>query len=293
MALNEDAGPPDEFLLDSRARYRRQMSVRLRCAVILVILGVSVTVAGLVLLHWSLWALVTIPAVALVAAAPLMADEDPGARPRPSTALEVGCVVGVETTSWGNASDDQHTVRILLTPLGGGAADLIHGYLDHPASSPCPVSPGMLIGFRRHPTVRHLVWLESGLSPRALLGLRTGRDVRPGSSISATVRDLTIGEESSGTWWRTTITVRTDDGTELSDVAYRLPEELARYQPGRQVQVVRHHGPGHPEASCSILPPSGDDHAGPQDESPMQEAAVDDNGPPIARSEREVPRQLS
>jgi len=185
-----------------------------------------------------------------LSAAGFVSTESPE-RSCPDTELEAAVVVGVEITSWGRAdSDGVHTARVIGRPLGSATGGLVHGYRSFNAERGCPVTPGMLTGFRRHPDMKHLVWVGPAHDPLTLLGLREGRDLPSGVVIEdACVESVTIGNEQAGDWWATTVTVR-HGGALLTDTRPRLPEELARFAPGSPVRIIREEN----GTTCSIVP---------------------------------------
>lgn len=254
MVLKEDAGPPDEHQLASRRQFRARLRARLLVAVPVAIVAMSAGIAGLVSLGWPWWVLPIATGVVAACGMLLVGDETEPERPRPDTPLEVGCVVGVEIRSWGGAVDGRHQLRIIARPLGSAADQLVHGDRAVPVARAGSVRPGMLVGFRRHPTMRHLVWLEPAQDVETLVGLRTGRDVRPGSARNATVESISVTDDCVGDWWKVRITLRAEDGRRLTDVTHRLPEELAGYAEGSTVRVAPHQPAWQAGSSCSILP---------------------------------------
>jgi hypothetical protein len=193
-------------------------------------------------------------------------------RPRPDTAPEVGRVVSSHITSWRYADRaGSHQVRVVAEPLGSGTGELVHGHRMLPADGGSHLAPGGLVMFRRYPTMRHLVWLDppgnridlAALASRAAAAAgRTDPTTTtpPGRRVveSATVRSITVGADHREDYWKTTVTVSTSDGIRAAQVAYHLPEDLARFEPGRTVQIVRDRPSfsgraGAPEP-CIILP---------------------------------------
>ncbi|MFB7915499.1 hypothetical protein [Streptomyces sp. NPDC056061] len=281
-----DTGAPDAFMRAAHARRLRQMRARRRITLPLAVLTILVTAIGLINLDWVWW--MTLPSgfcVLILLGCVNLVSDDETERPGPDTALEVACVVGVEITSWARAdSGGIHHVRVIARPLGSSTGQLVHGYRIFSAERGCRIAPGMLFGFRRHPTMKHLVWIEPQHDPLTLLHRREGTGAAPNTRPEdATVESVAVlasasasapvpvavpipipipipvavaaADEHEGDWWKTRITVRTDDGTRLVETLDRLPEELGQFAHGQRVQVIRHQGAhGTAATTCSIVP---------------------------------------
>ena len=252
VAVNRDTGEPDAVMLADRARYRARLRTRL---VISIPLAMMVTVATVVVIvtvdHPWTWTLFYCLCALLLVGTINLVDEESSRRPRPDTALETAVIVGIETISWGRADGNRHDVRVIARPIGSTRDELVHGYTGFDARQGCRIRPGMHVGVRRFPGLRHYVWLDSRHDPLTLLALRAGGTLRSTATTApASVESVTIGEDRAGDWWETTVTVRTDDGTRLHDTCLRLPEELARFEPGARVDVL----PGDRLNRCVIVP---------------------------------------
>ncbi|MFF2655563.1 hypothetical protein [Streptomyces sp. NPDC058045] len=238
-----EAGPPDAFLLAHYRRIRRRRKTRLLISAPLGCLSVPAAIVLMFVtgLPWPWIAaglLATLTALGLLNMTSVRIPE----RPRPDTELEAAVVVGVEITTWSSAGDQTHTARVIGRPLGSATGQLVHGYREFRSDRGCPVRPGMLFGFRRHPTMRHLVWIEKRQQPLPLLALRDGRPWERADIRDAVVESVHISGEPEpgpeGDWWPTTITVRLD-GAPLRDTRPRLPEELGQFEPGTTVRLAR------------------------------------------------------
>lgn len=242
-------GEPDEFMLGHWRRHRDRLRRRWRFSRVVAVLVIVVSLIGFLGFGWPWW-LFFAPLTALLGLAISLDDSlvIPG-RDRPNTPLEVGCVVGAEVTTWEHAPDDTHTVRVIARPLGSATDQLVHGYLTYPTTISCPVEAGVQVGFRRHPSMNHLVWLDHDTTPIAAVRLRHGAQLngRPAESAQVTAVEV-LEADPIGDWWLTQVTVRTDSGATLTETLHRLPEELGRLEPGAMVTVLRE------ARTCAILP---------------------------------------
>lgn len=248
--MSQVVGPPDQFMLDVRARAVRR--VRLRLALAAVVPLIAGTAWGMAQAPGQrLWILVSGLAVLLCLGLARLGWEPDSPRPRPDTDLEAAVVVGIEPTTWGKAEPDgrTHWARVIGRPLGSGTGDLVHGPYTFDAEAGCTIRPGMLFGFRRHPTMRHLVWIEPRHDPLALGALRHGAgDAQPEPAV---VESVSVDGPPDGDWWPTTVTVRAGrDGRLLRETLPRLPEELAAFETGQEVSILRTGTPG----GCAIVP---------------------------------------
>ncbi|WP_053204396.1 hypothetical protein [Jiangella muralis] len=246
--------PPDQFMLDVRARAVRRVRLRRRLALAAVIPTIAGTAWGMAQApDQRLWILVTGLAVLLGLGLARIGWEPDPPRPRPDTGLEGAVVVGIEPTTWGKADGDgrTHWVRVIGRPLGSGTEHLVHGPYTFDAEVGCTIRPGMLFGFRRHPTMRHLVWIEPRHSPDTLGALRrdaTSPEARPEPAV---VESVGVADTPDGDWWPTTVTVRAEqDGRLLRETLPRLPEELAAFEAGQVVSILRTRALG----ECAIVP---------------------------------------
>ncbi|WP_097868160.1 hypothetical protein [Streptomyces sp. rh34] len=263
-----DVGEPDAFMLAEHARQVRRMRVRRRTTLSSAALTVAVAVAVWTGtdLSW-LWILLSALSVLLVLACASHLGPQDSERPVPDTPVEAAVVVGVEIISWGRADRDGfHDVRVIARPIGSDTGQLVYGHLRFHADRGCRITAGMLVGFRRHPTMRYLVHVEPHHDPLALLALRDAAEGvvpdRGGADAAvtgvveeATVESVVIGDRPDGDRWATTVTLRAADGALLTDSRPRLPEELGGFEPGRRVPVVRG---GHAHLAgrtrCAVLP---------------------------------------
>ncbi|MFF9347225.1 hypothetical protein [Streptomyces sp. NPDC014734] len=247
----------------AHARQLRRMRARRRVSLPLAALTIVVTAIGLTTFDWLWW--MTLPSslcVLILLGCANFVSDDEVERPRPDTVLEVACVVGVEITSWARADPGGvHRVRVIARPLASEAGQLVHGYRTFRADRGCRIAPGMLFGFRRHPAMKHLVWIEPHHDPLALLHHREGTDPAPSTRPEdATIESVAVTDEHDGDRWQTTIKIRTDDGTRLTETSYRLPEELGKFEPGHRVQIIRRQNapgaltPTPTTTTCSIVP---------------------------------------
>jgi len=237
--LPPEEGPADAFMLRHAEQRRRRLRSRLRISVPLAVLTVPAAIVVGVVSGWP-WAWIVVGelgALCLVGTINLTSDLEQQ-RPRPDTALEVGVVVGVEIISWGNADGSTHTARVIARPPGSTADQLVHGTRTFSAAKGCQIRPGMLLGFRRHPTMRHLVWTEPVQDPLTLFGIYDGRSWERADVLDAIVESVHIDAEPDGDWWPVTVTAR-HRGELITDTRLRLPEELAQFEPGRRVEVAR------------------------------------------------------
>ncbi|WP_157407228.1 hypothetical protein [Actinomadura atramentaria] len=236
-------------MLDAHARRLRRVRARRRVIVPLAV-GTIVVAAVLVGIGWpTVFVLMGTFLVLAILGCEGFVREDDAERPRPDTALEVAVVVGVEITSWAHAEQEMHDVRVIARPLGSATDQLVHGYRRFPAARGCRIAPGMVFGFRRYPTMAHLVWIEPDVDPLALVGLRAGTEeaLRSGGE-DAEVESVAIEDEPDGDWWVTAVEVRTGNGERLTERTHRLPEELAQFGTGERVRIVRD------GSACLIVP---------------------------------------
>ncbi|WP_069813570.1 hypothetical protein [Streptomyces sp. TP-A0874] len=246
-----DTGPPDAFMLAAHERQRRRMRNRLRISVPLALLSLPAAVVVWLASDWPwLWIVVgELGALCLVGTVNLIGSSEPE-RPRPTTPLEAAVVVGVEILTWAHARGTRHTARIIGRPFGSTSGQLVHGTYEYSSETGCHIRPGMLFGFRRHPTMRHLVQIELLGDARALQRLRQGP--LAGHLQEAVVETVTIGDDHDGDWWATTVTVRAGDAR-LVDTRARLPEELAQFEPGKSVRILQDDSSAS-SRTCTILP---------------------------------------
>lgn len=250
--MSQVLGRPDQFMLDVRARAVRRVRLQRRLTLAAVVPAVAATAWGMTQApDQRLWILLSGLAVLLGLGLARIGWEPDPPRPRPDTELEAAVVVGIEPTTWGKADGRTHWARVIGRPLGSGTGDLVHGPYTFDAEVGCTIRPGMLFGFRRHPTMRHLVWIEPLHRPRALGALRhdaASPDARPEPAV---VESVSVASAPDGDWWPTTITVRAErDGRLLRETLARLPEELATFETRREVSIVRAGASG----ECAIVP---------------------------------------
>lgn len=248
-------GPPDQFMLDVRTRAVRRLRLRRRLALAAVVPTIALTAWGMAQVpDQRLWILVSGIAVLLSLGLARIGWEQDPPRPRPGTELESAVVVGIEPTTWGKADPDgrTHWVRVIGRPLGSSTGELVHGPHTFDAEAGCTIRPGMLFGFRRHPAMRHLVWIEPRHSPHTLLTLRHDPDTSPEAAPEpAVVESVGVDGTPDGDWWPTTVSVRAErDGHVMRETLPRLPEELAAFEAGQEVSILRTRVPG----VCAIVP---------------------------------------
>lgn len=254
-ATGRGPGEPDAFMLRQAEAERRAASKRnwIIVAISLVVLAGSVAAVvfmpgytGLYVANFGAFALLILPLLTLT-------DGKVAERPRPDTALEPARAIGSEVVSWGH-SRHAHNVRVIAEVFNGPGPDLglVHGYRDMEVDGGCHVTPGTLLGIRRHPSMKHLVWLEKSADPRqlAILALeeRAARGlideasllvVREGELTAATVTALRASEARIGPFCAMTIELRHADGTTGTAKGYFLPEDTALMPTGSQVMVFR------------------------------------------------------
>lgn len=261
------AGEPDAFMRAQHAQLRRQVDRGLRVALVALAVVVLAAVVALVCAPSAWYGILPIAlTLACGAASFALVSEDEPERPEPDTPLGVARAVGSEIVSWGNPPrSDWHTVRVIGELLGdeGQAGPLVHGYRQMPASGGCHVTPGTAFGFRRYPTMEHLVWLEPDpdrvelaardAAAQAELGLVdavVAERIRSGTRALATILAVRPGGARAGPRWRIELDLRLADGRPGTATGYHLPEELALLAPGEHVDVVLL---GSPDA-CVVLP---------------------------------------
>lgn len=252
VALKRDTGEPDAVMLGDQARDRVRLRRRLCVSVPLAVLVVGATVVAIARIDhpWPWLVFYGLTGLCLAGTINILSDRTTE-RPRPDTELEVAVVVGIEPTTWGAADGYQHTMRVIARPIGSSADRLIHADQHFDSRQGFRLRAGMHVGFRRYPVLRHLVWMTTRPDAGELLALRTGLELPASEPLPATVTALAIGEAPEGDWWPTTITVGTDTGLELRETSLRLPEELAAFEPGAQVRVLRRPGSA---VECLIVP---------------------------------------
>ncbi|UED86634.1 hypothetical protein [Streptomyces profundus] len=250
-----DAGPPDAFMLALHERRRRRLRTRLRISVPLAALTVLAGIVALSVTDWPwLWIVASVLTVVTLVGCVNFVDELDPERPRPHTPREAAVVVGVEITTWSNAGNTTHTARVIGRPMGSTTDQLVYGTREFDAEDGCHIRPGMLFAFRRHPTMRHLVWIEPHQDPRVVLRLRDQRARGRAGIVDAVVESVTVDGDPDGDWWPTTVLVSCAD-RRLSDTRSRLPEELALLEPGTPVRVAHAPMPGPgPGPGPAILP---------------------------------------
>ncbi|RII08565.1 hypothetical protein DSC45_33150 [Streptomyces sp. YIM 130001] len=274
-----------------RLRARRRITLPLSLLTVTAT-GVAALAAVTTELDWTWWTPVGALLLLLLFGTFSSVQRDDGReREVPDTPLEAACVVGLDIVSWGEGcASGMHDVRVIARPLGDATGPLVHGLQQFPTESACPIEPGMLFGFRRYPGLKHLVRIEPQHDPSTLMTLRTEaeralgdpqpedarpEDARPEDARSsgtgsvprtpappasqpeaAEVASVAVGAHRHGDFWETVVTVHTEDGTELTETRYRLPEELAQFEAGRGVSVVRDQNAASatPRPTCVIVP---------------------------------------
>lgn len=242
-------GGPDAYIREHWRQHRRQLKRAWWISVSLSVGVVGIAVVVFVGLGVPWWLFFIPGVVVTLLAIPLGSSFDPPDRPRPESPREIAVVVGVTITSWGSPTDDQHTYRIIARPVGSATDALVHCYSRFPTDTPCPVRAAMVIGFRRFPTMRHLVWLDDSLTRIDAARMRLGGQFSAAAIETGEVAQIEVlASTPVGDWWLTRTTLCADDGSLPTENIHRLPEELAELEPGAIVQFVRDHG------ECVILP---------------------------------------
>ncbi|WP_235735252.1 hypothetical protein [Nocardioides alcanivorans] len=243
-------GEPDHFMVAAQSAAVRVAVRRLRVAALALLLAL---VGGLgVLLLWPHSWTITVPIALGVAFVGACCGFPPGVkeeRPVPGTELEVARVLDCSVRTWGGSSDGKHRVRVTGEDSSGR---LVHDEVWLEATSGCEAQFGALFGFRRHPTMRHLVHIEPQTEVRDLDRLdvqariakgwlpdAAEEAVATGTIATAQVTALGIGEDVLGPRSLVRLELRLADGTTITATPYLLPEELLGVAPGSTVRIAR------------------------------------------------------
>jgi len=231
---------PDALEVEHFARARR---IRGRITLV----AVLVTVATIVIaVTWSIndpddWMSVAMVALAVVIVAgvcPFIPADFPPDRPVPDTPLEVGCVILSKVRGW----DTESHVSLVIEPLARPGT-LVHG--DVSVSGSVDKHTGTLVGFRRHPTKRHLVWIdrqapltESAVAATAADPDAALRTLRHGTEDTARVVTVTVGAEQADGRWVIHVDLESTSGRTGRAHCVLTPDRLVMVEPGTDVTVV-------------------------------------------------------
>ncbi|MFD0556225.1 hypothetical protein FB566_1462 [Stackebrandtia endophytica] len=161
----------------------------------------------------------------------------PPDRPVPDTPSEVGHVILSEVRAW-----DESRVSLVIEPLARPGT-LVHG--DVSVSGSVDEYTGSLVGFRRHPTKRHLVWIdrqasltESAVAATAVDPDTARRMLRDGTGDGARVVALTVGTDRGDGRWEIHVDLQSPSGRTGRARCLLTADQLTMVEPGTDVSVV-------------------------------------------------------
>lgn len=237
--------PADDFDREHHSRVRR---TRIRRILVCLPITVAVVVAAVLLQRDPdlTWPLPVAMLLAVVTGGYSLAMRDAPDRPMPDTPLEVGRVVSSRVVKLGSrVGDAVSRVKVIVEPFDGSGI-LVHGELDIPVAKRCDPPPGTVIGFRRHPTMRHLVRLEEEPPRAAVTVAATVGDARAAEQLmaegepdTAGVTGVTVGTGIPDGRWEVEVALTLSDGRPAEARCLIPPEMLVRVAPGTELSVVR------------------------------------------------------
>ena len=238
---------PDAFAVAAHTRRLRTRRRRIRFAVVVTVLALAgcllVVLAQPDLWEWALFGFLL---VAVTATLPAHVDGRTPVRPRPDTPVEIGQVLGCEVDTWGGTAAGQfHRIRVFLQPCGGPGT-LLWADILKPADEVCDLPTGTVLAFRRHPTMRHMVWLAEDPPDDSATAIvfaadraATLRRLTEGTRDTARIAGVTVGDTGEDGRYRVDAVLALPDGTTGRTACLLLPEQLGCVAPGTEFEVYR------------------------------------------------------
>jgi|GEM_PF-3096696 len=231
---------PDALEAEHFARFRR---IRGWSTLLAVLVSVGAIVIAVMWLindpdDWMFIAIMAVGVIVAAGACALIPTHTPPDRPIPDTPLEVGYVILSEVWRW----DSRSHVSLVIEPLDRPGT-LVHG--DVSVSGLVDQLTGTLVGFRRHSTQPHLVWVDRQAPLDRLAVAATAADpdaalriLRGGFEDTARVVTVTVGTEQADGRWVIHVDLESRSGLRGQARCVLTPDQLVMVEPGTKVSVA-------------------------------------------------------